>query len=99
MTWTSIHSEFAQYEGMTPAQIGRVYLKGHTADLLRAQEESFRFIPNHEPWNHKIDNNEWMTFWKEVYDLEHIPQDAWTDDQWFAYRAMNWLINFALISS
>jgi hypothetical protein len=100
MTWTQIDTEhFSQYEGMTPSQVGREYLRGYTADLLRKQESAFDFIPNHEPWNYPIDNEDWMTFWKEVYDLKDIPKSEWTDDQWFAYRGLNWLINFALMKA
>lgn len=97
MTWTSIHPEFAQYEGMTPAEVGRAYLKGHTAELLKQQQAAFKSIPNNEPWNYEVNNRDWMDFWKEVYDLKDIPEDAWTDDQWFAYRALDWLLNFALM--
>lgn len=98
MTWTDISPEFKQYEGMTPAEIGREILEGHSIQLVKEQEDSFRWIPNYRSWTFKIDNDDWNEFWSVVYNLENVPEENWSDDEWFAYRALRNLKIYAAIS-
>lgn len=104
MTWTQIDPDrFSQYEGLSPAEVGRSILNGsmiHNLDILREQQKAFELTSamGADPWNFPIDNNDWMTFWKPVYDLKNKPMSDWTEDDFFSYRAMDYLIDLARIS-
>lgn len=96
MTWTQIDPDrFSQYEGMTPAQIGRALLNSrtHTLDVLRAQQEIFAYTESlcGRPWEYNV-SSEWHDFWKSVYDLKDKPESDWDEDDYFSYRAMKSLL-------
>jgi len=93
MTWTQVDpSNLSQYEGMTPAEIGRSILKSRPHDLwlLREQQKVLAYTESYSgrPWEYKVDNPEWTNFWKPVYDLRDKPESEWVEDDYFAYRAM-----------
>lgn len=99
MTWTDINPEkMAEYDGMTPTEIGREIYKV-PIHILKSQEDSLRWIPNREPWNYHIDSEEWGEFWESVYALKDIPEYDWSDDQWYAYKALGRMTMFALMKS
>jgi len=106
MTWTSIDPDrLSQYEGMSPSDIGREIYKAaiierpqhFTRESMLAQEKMHR--ENTEPYTWRVKNAEWMKFWKPVYDLKNIPMDQWTIDEWFAYSAMDNVMDSAFSKS
>lgn len=102
MTWTDIHPKLKQYEGMTPSEVGRSRIEHsniYSIELLQKQDRVFAHHPNTDPWNYQIDNIEWMEFWKDVYALKDKPRSEWTLDDWFGYRGLDALINWAMIGT
>lgn len=100
MTWTQINPDkFSQYEGMTPADIGRSMISNadtYTESFFLKQDEMFSHHSNTDPYNYTINNDAWSDFWKPVYDLKNKDKKDWTLDDWFGYRALDHLINYAL---
>lgn len=105
MTWTQISPKhFSQYEGLsTPAEVGRKKLNDavYTLDLFRKQQRAFDYSSSlgADSWNFPLDNEDWMTFWKPVYDLKNKPMAEWNIDDFFGYRAMEGLIDWARIAT
>lgn len=99
MTWTSIREEFKPYEGiLSPADVGRALLNAerkHDLALLKAQDSYLSQFHGGEPWYFPIPNDDWNTFWKSAYDLKNKPKSEWTEDDYFAYRALDWFCTFA----
>jgi hypothetical protein len=89
MTWTQIKPEFSQYEGMTPSEIGRAIMNERTYNLFifKEQKKALDCVEGHA-WEWVRDDDEWIQFWKPVYDLENKDVDMWTEDEHFAYRAL-----------
>jgi hypothetical protein len=100
MTWTQINkTHFSKYEGMTPSDIGRSIIsnpESYTTDLFIKQNEVFAHHPETDPYNYDIPIPAWQEFWKSIYDLKNKPKSEWTLDDWFGYRALDNLINYAL---
>lgn len=97
MTWIEINPRaFNKYQGMTPAEIGRSFIKnaeGYTKEFMLRQEKAH--FDNTEPYLFPVDDSRWMEFWKVVYDLKDKPKEDWTLDEWFAYRGISYLIPYA----
>jgi hypothetical protein len=97
MTWIQINPDkFSQYEGMTPADIGRSILSEHdylTPEFMYAQERMH--AAGTEPYLFPLDDPRWMEFWKVVYDLKDKPKESWTLDEWYAYRGISYVIPYA----
>jgi hypothetical protein len=100
MTWTQVNKNyFSKYEGMTPSDIGRSIISNsdsYTTKLFMSQDKVFSHHPNTDPYNYDIDSEAWKEFWKPVYDLKDKSKSEWTLDDWFGYRALDDLINYAL---
>ena len=105
MTWTQIDPDkFSQYEGLSPADVGRAILNRsmiHTLDILRKQQKAFEYSASlgADPWNFSVDDPSWQEFWKPVYDLKNKPMNEWNIDDFFSYRAMDYLIDLARIAA
>ena len=106
MTWTQIDPDkLSQYEGMSPSDIGREIYKSaiierhyhFTREFMLSQERMHR--EKTEPYNWIVKNKDFMDFWKPVYDLKNVSMDEWTVDEWFAYRALNNVIDSAFSKS
>lgn len=98
MTWTDINpKEFSQYDGMSPADVGRSLLNKtriHDLPLLKEQQKMLALSSSMgaDPWNITIANNSWTEFWSPVYKLKDKPMVDWDEDDFFSYRAMDILI-------
>ena len=106
MTWTQIDPDrLSKYEGMSPSDIGREIYKAaiierpqhFTREFMLSQERMHR--ENTEPYNWTVKNDDFMDFWKPVYDLKNVSMDEWTVDDWFAYRALNNVMDSAFSKS
>ncbi len=102
MTWTSISPQFDKYADCDSPKA--------VADVIFGGNDEWRRFANishvvdttdspDDPWNYIIDNDEWMTFWKPVYDLKNKPRLSWTDDEALSYFAMDLCVNNAIVGA
>lgn len=99
MTWTDIAPDyFSQYEGMTPDEIGRIMSNFSTELEYYFFYSPLFSVPKWEPFHYEIENEEWMSFWKDVYSLKDKPRGLWDESEWAGVFALDELVNLALIS-
>jgi hypothetical protein len=100
MTWTNIHPEFGQYEGLTPEGVGFLLAnmeRRQTIETLRKDYSLFQQFGSN-PLDIHIDNDDWNDFWEPSYALKDKDVETWDEDDFYMYIALDWLVNFAILA-
>lgn len=98
MRWTNLHKNLNQYSNCDSPKDVAEHIFGGNDEWRRfcniKYVIEYKDRPD-DPWNYIIDNDDWMTFWKPVYDLKSRPRSNWTDEEALSYFAMDLLIHEA----